>query len=211
MKNALLASLILTLAFAATRMAAAQDAPETQAEAPAKPEPAAEAPAPKTEPKPAPKTEAPAKVEPEPEAPAPKPAPKPEAPAAKAEPAKELNPGAKIFVPLADNYKKASDELQAWILHIDAEISGVSGRISRIQADIEKNEAAITKLKLDGDRSGEGKNLAKTNKELWADLSAARKERADLSKGFAREAIQRAKSYQLEIIEKLEAIKAQAK
>ena len=235
MKNTLMAAVILTFLLSAARMAAAQEAatsepatkaeptieapapkaepkPEAKAEAPAKAEaesPPAK-PAPKAAPKPEAKAEAPAKTEPAAEAPAAKPAPKPET---AQKPAKELNASAKIFVPLADNYKKAYDELQLWILSIDAQTAAVSAQISRIQDDIQKNEAAITKLKIQGggESSEEGRQLAKDNKQLWADLSAARKERSALSKGFAKEAIQRAKSYQMEIIEKLEDIKAQAK
>jgi outer membrane biosynthesis protein TonB len=210
------------------------DLPKAAPKAEAKPE--AEAPAAKPEPKAAPKPEAKAEAEapaakPEPKA-APKPEAKPEAkaeaetpavkPAAKAapkpetakiEPVKELNSCAKVFVPLADTYKKEYEEMQRWILTIDAETANVSAHISRIQDDIQKNEAAITKLKLAGGREGseEGRELAKSNKQLWADLSAARKERTALNKGFAREAIQRAKNNQAEIIGKLEDIKAQAK
>jgi hypothetical protein len=237
MKNTLMAAAILTFLLATARMSAAQEAassepaskaeapiaapapkaepkPEAKAEAPAKTEPAAEAPvakpAPKAAPKPEVKAEAPAKTEPAAEAPVAKPAPKPET--AK-KPTKELNASAKIFLPLADNYKKAYDELQLWIMNIDAQTAAVSAQISRIQDDIQKNEAAITKLKIQGggESSEEGRALAKDNKQLWADLSAARKERSALTKGFAKEAIQRAKGYQMEIIEKLEDIKAQAK
>lgn len=231
MKNTMMAAAILTFLLAAARTAAAQEAaPADSANKPAiqsalheaaKPEQAVETPAPKSEPKAAPKPEAkaetPAKTEPEAEAPVAKPAPKaepkPEMAPKPVEPAKELTPCAKAFVPLADNYKKAYDELQIWIRHIDAQTAGASAAISRIQGEIEKNEAAITKLKIEGgsESSEKGRELAKDNKKLWADLSASRKERAALCEGFTREAIQRAKRYQVEIIETLEGIKAQTK
>lgn len=223
MKNTLTAAAILTFVLALSRTGAAQDsAPADPAKAPAvqsdlpkadKPEPKTEAPAPKPAPKAAPE----AKAEPEAEAPAAKPAakaaPKPEAVKKPVETVKELNSFAKTFVPLADAYKKAYEEMQRWILDIDARTAGVAANISRIQDDIQKNEAAITKMKIAGgsERSEEGRGLAKENKRLWDDLSAARKERAALSKDIIHEAIQRAKGNQVDIIGKLEDIKAQAK
>lgn len=212
MKNTMLAAAILTFLLAMTRIAAAENSapadpaikPPTQSELPGVAAPEA-------------KVEAPAKADPVAEAPAAKPAPKaepkPETVKKPAEPVKELNSFAKTFLPLADAYKRAYEETQRWILDIDAQTGSVSTQISRIQDDIQKNEAAITKMKIAGgsERSEEGRELAKANKQFWADLSAARKERAALTKGFMREAIQRAKSNQIDIIEKLESIKAQAK
>lgn len=220
MKNTLLSVLILTFLLAAPRTNAEEEAvpADTASKPPIQNDlTKADKPEAKSAPKPDAKAEAPAKAAPEAEPPVARPAakaePKPEPAKKPVEPAKELNPSAKIFVPLADTYKKAYEDMLMWIRSIDAETAEISTRIARIQEDIQKNEAAITKLKIDsgGESSDEGRALAKDTKQLWADLSAARKERTALSKGFMREANSRAKSYQAEVIEKLEDIKAQPK
>jgi hypothetical protein len=218
MKNTLIAAAVLTLLIAAARTGSAEDSLVTDA-ANAPPIqallPRAESPAPKAAPEA--KAEAPGKAEPAAEAPAAKPVvkaePKPEAAKKPAEPVKALNAFAQTFVPLAEAYKRAHDEMQRWIVDIDAQTGGVATDISRIQEDIQKNEAAITKMKLagGGERSEEGRALAKENKQLWADLSVARKERSALIKGFMREAVQRVKGSQSDILEKLEDVKSQAK
>ena len=221
----------LILLLSSTAKAAAPEAPSASpAEKPAvqselpkgdKIEPKAEA---KPEVKAEPKLEAKAETKPEPKAEAKaepaleakveaKPEAKAEALAKPAAPAKELNPIAKAFVPLAEKYKKAHDEMRSWILHIDAETAAVSANISRIQGMIEKNEASITKLKLEGSRESAAQipELAKDNKQLWSELAAARKERTALAHGYTREAITRAKGYQVDVIETLDAIKSQPK
>lgn len=214
MKNTLAAAALLTLLLAPARTVSAEEpAPAEAANIPP-----IQGLLPKTEsPAPEAKAEAPAKAEPAAEAPAAKPAakaePKPEAVKKPVEPVKELNAFAKTFVPLADAYKRAYEEMQLWLRDIDSQTGGVATNISRIQDDIQKNEAAITKMKIAGgsERSEEGRALAKENKQLWADLSAARKERSALIKGFMREAIQRVKGNQADILEKLEDVKSQAK
>lgn len=157
-------------------------------------------------------TEAPAQPEVKPEAkpeaakPETKPAPEP-----KAETPKELTPCAKTFVPLADSYKKAYEELEKWIGDVDTQTTAATAKIDKIQEQIEKNEAAITKLKLQATREGSanGRELVKNNKTLWSDLSATRKESAALCAGFAREAVQKARRYQSDVAAKLEGVKAQ--
>lgn len=175
--------------------------PEAKPEA-AKPEPKPEATKPEL--KSEPKTEAPAK--PAENTPKVETATKPEAP-------KELTPCAKTLVPLADSYKKAYEELEKWIGDVDAQTAAATTKIEKIQEQIEKNESAITKLRLQGTRasSAKGRDLATNNKLLWSELSATRKESSALCAGFAREAVQKARHYQSDVAAKLEGVKAQLK
>ena len=226
MNNLMMKATILSLMLGLARGAAAQDAttaPPAQSETPAVETPAVEtpaveapaveAPAPKPAPKAAPKreakAEAPAKLEPKPQPIVETPAPKTEI-AAKAEAPKELTPCAKIFVPLADTYKKAYEEMQKWIAGVDEKTAAASARVDKIQEHIQQNEGAITKAKLAGDDNKENA-LSKDNKQLWSELTSAKKDRSATCSGYAREAIQKAKHFQVDILEKLEACKAQAK
>lgn len=180
-KNAFFA-ILLSSAVAAARPAIAQEEPAEK--------PAPEAGAPKAEP---------AKAE----------SPKPEAPAKPAA-KKEPSAGAKALTPLAESYKKAYEELQMWIDQIDQQTSDVNARIAKAQDEIQKNEGAITKAKLDGDDKA-GRELAKQNKQLWADLASAKKERSALFKGFAVEAAQKVKGYSTDAAEKLQQAKTELK
>ena len=138
-----------------------------------------------------------------------KPAKHAEAKAAPA-PAKELTPCAKSLVPLADSYKKAYEEMTKWIGDVDAKTLEVSGRIAKTQEQIQQNEAAITKAKLDGD-DAKGRDLGRDNKQLWNDLTAARKEKSALCSGFAREAAQKVKEFSTDAAEKLQQAKSSMK
>ncbi len=129
---------------------------------------------------------------------------------AKPEPVKELTPCAKALTPLADSYKKAYEDMQKWIANVDAQTTAVNDKIEKIQDQIQQNEAAITKAKLAGDNQA-ARDLAKDNKQLWADLNASKKEKVLLCSGFARETAQKVKEYSTDIAEKLQQTKSQMK
>lgn len=186
----------LALVLALTAPAAAEEpAP------PAKEEPAKEAPAPAE-----PAAAAPAKEEPAKEAPV---AAAPAA-AAPAEAPKELGACAKSLAPLADSYKKAYDDLQKWIASVDSQTTAADANIKKMQDQIQQNEAAITKAKIDGDDK-KAKDLEKQNKTLWSDLNAAKKTQSTTCSGFTKEAEQRVKQYEADIEAKLKAFAAAAK
>jgi hypothetical protein len=178
-------------------------------EEPAKTEPAKDAPAtdeaPKTEPA---KDEAAPAATPAPAAAAaaaPTPAP---APAAAAAPAKELTPSAKAFVPLADSYKSAYDDMQKWIGQIDTQTAASNDKSQKLQTQVQENETAITQAKLKGDNA-KVKDLQKQNKSLWDQINAAKKEQADTTSKFAKDAAQRVKQYTDATNKALDAIKSQ--
>lgn len=180
--NVLAIALGLGLAFPAP----AQEMPE-----PAKEEPAKQA------------AEAPAKE-------APAEAAKEAAKEAAPEAAKDLSPCAKALVPLAESYKKAYEELQKWIADVHAKTSEAGDKVRKIQEQIQQNETAITKAKLDGD-DAKAKELTKANKQLWNDLETAKKGQASVCSGFPKEAAQRVKQYTEDSEAKLDECKSQMK
>jgi len=176
--------LALIFCFGLAAVAMAQETPP-----PAKEEPAAKEPA---------------KTEPAKEAPA--------APAEKAAPeaAKELSLCAKALVPVAESYKKAYDDMQKWIAEVDARTAAGNEKIVKVQEQIQQNETASTKAKLDGD-DAKVKELSKANKQLWADLEAAKKGQSAACSGIDKEAAQRVKQYAAETNTALEECKARMK
>jgi chromosome segregation ATPase len=215
MKNGFLAlALILGLGVATPVLSQTDPAPEEPAkQEPAKDEkakPAEEAPA--AEPAKAeeakPAEEAPPAPEAAKEAEA-KPAAA-SAPAAAPAPAKELSSCAKSYVPLADSYKSAYDDMQKWIGQIDAKTSAASDKAQTLQTQIQQNETAITQAKLDKNDS-KAKSLQKENKKLWDDFNAAKKELSTICAGFAKEASGRVKQYADASGRALEGLKSQGK
>jgi hypothetical protein len=199
--------------------APAPEAPKEEAAKPAEAAPAAEAPEeeaakPAEEAAPAakPAADTPAAAVPAVEAaPAAKPAmdaPPAAAPTPAAVPAKELSSGAKPFVPLADSYKTAYDDMQKWIGQIDAQTAAVSDKAQKLQTQIQQNETAITQAKLDKNDS-KAKSLQKENKKLWDDFNAAKKELSTISAGFTKEASSRVKQYADASAKALEGLKSQ--
>ena len=130
--------------------------------------------------------------------------------AAEAAPAKELSGCAKSFVPLADSYKAAYDDLQKWIAQIDTQTAAAGEKVAKIQADIQANETAITQAKLNKDDS-KAKSLQKDNKKLWDDFNAAKKEQSDACAKFVKDAPQKVKQYSDATNAALNALKAQSK
>ena len=149
---------------------------------------------------------------------APKPAEPPEAPKAAAKsappaaPAAEAAPArsdcAQAYAPLAESYKKAYDDLEAWLVTVDEKTAASSAKVHEVQEKIKKNEAEMTKAKLDSD-SKKLKDLTKESKELWTSFNAAKKEESATCDGFYKEASARVKQYALDSSTALE--KARAK
>ena len=127
-----------------------------------------------------------------------------------AAPAKELSSCAKSFVPLADSYKKAYDDMEKWIAQIDAQTSAAGGKSMKLQEQIQQNETAITKAKFDKD-DAKVKSLTKDNKQLWTDFNAAKKDQDKICGGFSKEASDRAKQNSDAINKALADLKAQGK
>jgi uncharacterized protein involved in exopolysaccharide biosynthesis len=150
-----------------------------------------------------PKKEEPAKEE------AAKPAEAAAAPAA-AEPAKELSACAKSFVPLSDSYKAAYDDMQKWIGQIDTQTAAASDKVTKLQAQIQENETAVTQAKLAND-SSKVKDLNKQGKQLWDDFNKAKKDLADACKNFTKDAADRVKQYSDATNKALDAMKSQSK
>jgi hypothetical protein len=173
--------LALTLLLALAAPAAAQETPPPDKETAAKP--AAETPAPAKE--------APAK-------------------AAAPAPPKELSFCAKALVPLADGYKAAYDDMQKWIAEVDTKTGAATEKVNKIEAQIQQNETAITKAKLDGD-DAKSKDLTKANKQLWSELETAKKSASEACEGLSKEAGQRVKQYETQIEAKLDECKAKLK
>jgi hypothetical protein len=186
-------------------------APALAQEEPKKEEPVKEeTPAPAAAAEAAPAKEAePAKEEPAKPAAAAAPAAAAE-PAAAAAPAKELSGCAKAFVPLADTYKSAYDDMQKWIAQIDTETAAAGAQVQKAQAAVQANETATTQAKLAND-SAKTKELQKENKKLWDVLNAAKKSQSDACAKFVKEAPQRVKQYTDVTNKALDALKSQAK
>jgi hypothetical protein len=195
----------------AAEAAPAAEAPEEAAKPAEEAAPAAEAPkeeAAKPAEEAAPAAEAP-KEEAEKPVAAAAPAAAPTA-APAAAPAKELSSSAKTFVPLADSYKSAYDDMQKWLGQIDAQTAVASDKAQKLQAQIQANETAITQAKLDKNDS-KAKSLQKENKKLWDEFNAAKKELSTLNAGFTKEASGRVKQYADASDKALEGLKSQAK
>ncbi|MBI3548211.1 MAG: hypothetical protein HY078_04065 [Elusimicrobia bacterium] len=129
---------------------------------------------------------------------------------AKAAAPKEVSPCAKTFTPLADAYRKAAEDMDRWIKEIDAQTSATDVMIKKLEAEVEANEAKMTKLKLHEDAASqsERRELEKENRQLWADLKTARKDREALCQGLAKQASQRVKEYNVEITERLKQLQS---
>ena len=141
-------------------------------------------------------------------------APKPvkaSVPVAAAPVSKELTPCAKCLLPLADTYKKAQEEMTSWITEVDLQTKAVNEKVADLEAQIEKNEAQLTKLKLEDTNMSrlKSKEVQKENKALWADLTAARKERDALCAEFAKEATLRVDRYASEAKDRLKQAKSE--
>jgi hypothetical protein len=226
MKPAYLAYVLtFALGLGAASAVLAQEEPPTPA--PAKEEPAAakeepakaaEAPPAKEEPAAAKETEKPAEAAAEaPKAEAAKEETKPAAAAAAATPApkappaaKELGASAKSFAPLADSYKKAFDDMQAWMVTVDAQLGPGDEQVRTLQEKLKQNETAITQAKAAGD-SKKVKSLQSENKQLTSDASKAQKNLTAARGDYLKQATQRAKQYQAASDAALEQVKAQSK
>jgi hypothetical protein len=127
-----------------------------------------------------------------------------------AEPPKELSACAKSFVPLADTYATAYDDMKKWIGEIDTKTAATSENAQKMQTQIQENEAAITKAKFDRDNA-KAKELQKENKTLWDSFNAAKKEASAQCSQYSKDAAARVKQYADATAKALETMKAQAK
>ena len=132
------------------------------------------------------------------------------APAKAAAPAKEMSACAKTYSPLVDSYAKAHADMDAWVKKVDADTSAASEKTAKMQAQIQENEAAITKAKIDKD-DAKAKSLAKANKQIWADFNTAKKAQDKACAGFAKEAADHVKQNDDAINQALAAVKAAGK
>ncbi len=145
-------------------------------------------------------------------APAAEPAPakehaaKAEEPKAAAPAKKELSACAKTYVPLADTYKAAYEDMEKWIDQINTQTTAASDKVAKLQAQIQENETATTQAKLAGDNA-KVKDLTKQNKALWNDMNAAKKGLADTCAQFGKEAAARVKKYDAATEQALSALK----
>jgi hypothetical protein len=121
-----------------------------------------------------------------------------------------MSASAKTFVPLADSYKRAYDDMQKWISEIDAKTSAASEKSSKIEAQMKANDAAIATATAAKDKS-KAKDLQKENKKLADELTASKKELATISSSYTKQASDRVKSYNEASGKALADLKAQGK
>ncbi|MFA6093124.1 MAG: hypothetical protein WCU88_08370 [Elusimicrobiota bacterium] len=137
----------------------------------------------------------------------------PEAPVAAPKPAakKAMTGCAQCVKPLLDSYKEAVADMEKWTRDVDAQTAAAEDAVKQLQEQIQENEAAITKLKLENSKDAKtrSKELAKENKRLWSELEAARKAKAALCKQFARDASQKVREYSTDISAQLKTVQTQ--
>lgn len=202
MKNLCLALIALLLASAARAADDTTAKPQTpaQQQQTQSPKPAAPAAAPENPPTKETPNEQQVKQEAPRETPATAPA-KAEAGApaqpAKKEEARKSEPQtacAQALVPLGEVYRDAYIEMRKFIDDVDVQTKAADERVAKLEKQIQDDESAMTKAKLDGDGAKE-EELSHQDKQLWKDLKAAKKERASLCSGFARDAKQKVRDF----------------
>lgn len=99
------------------------------------------------------------------------------------------------YRPVADAYLSAYKGLDGWIAGASAQVAGAEEKVVKAEEAVRENESAMTALKLDRSKDAKAKlkDLGATNKQLWKDLEAARREQATICKGFKRDAMQKVK------------------
>lgn len=188
-----------------------------EASAPPEKEKAVQAP----EPPPAPKQPeaADAEAKPEPRAPAESkpaaPAPEEKKPAAAAPcpdtgskekaPAKEYAGCVARFKTLADGYREAGAAIERWMEEASTQAGELESRERKLQQQIQDNEAATTKAKLEASKAAKArlKELSAENKGLWRELEGVRSERTKLCRELARTAAQKLKELSADIQSRL--------
>ena len=115
------------------------------------------------------------------------------APAAAAAP-KALGASAMTFSSLADSYKKAYDDMQAFMKSVDTSMGPADQKIASLQAKIKENETAAAQAKQAGDDK-KAKSLVSENKKLTKELNDAVKG-VNASRGdFVKQAQQKVKEH----------------
>lgn len=153
-------------------------------------------------------------------------APKPELPGIKAAAAAEPKaPACLVSGPAADGkgcagaYSKVSDgflsgykAMDAWVGEASAQVAASAEKVDQIEKSIRDNESEVTGLKLQRSKEAKAKlkELDKSNKTLWRELEAARREQDALCKGLSRAAAAKVKELTLDVTKRLtEAQKSQ--
>jgi len=133
-----------------------------------------------------------------------------EASVSRKEPAKELSSCAQPLVPLAEAYREAYESMQRWIREASDQTAAADERVKRLQAQIQDNEAVITKLKFEDTKENRAriKDLAKDNKQLWKDLDAARREKAALCRALSKTAGQKVRELSDAVRERLKEVQS---
>jgi hypothetical protein len=152
----------------------------------------------------------PAKEDPAKEQPAAEQAAAPAETPAPTETPKPLSASAMAFAPLADSYKKAYDDMQAWMSTIDAQASKVDAEIKKLQGQIKTNETAITEAKLAGD-SKQLKALQSENKQLTSAVETQQKNLSAARGDYVKQLSQKVKGYQAAQDAALQQVKAATK
>ncbi|MFA6004525.1 MAG: hypothetical protein WC881_10705 [Elusimicrobiota bacterium] len=122
--------------------------------------------------------------------------------------AKPLSETAKKLLPLVAGYKQAQESAQAWVDEVGKQSQAMDEKISGIQAQVQANEAAITKLKVESEKKNKAaiKERNKDNKQLWAELAAAKKEQAAFNRELSKTAGQKARAYSDDIMTRLKEV-----
>jgi len=98
------------------------------------------------------------------------------------------------FSSLADSYKKAYDDMQAFMKSVDTSMGPADQKIASLQAKIKENETAAAQAKQAGDDK-KAKSLVSENKKLTKELNDAVKG-VNASRGdFVKQAQQKVKEH----------------
>jgi len=136
----------------------------------------------------------------------------PETPATpKEEQVKPLSSSAQQLAPLAESYRQAYEAVQRWMRNVSDQSAIADGKIRQIQGKITENEASITRLKLESARENKSRisDLNKQNKELWKELEAAKRDKAEFCSSLSKTAAQKVREFSDDIKAKLKAVQAQ--
>ncbi|MEK7743518.1 MAG: hypothetical protein AAB578_03945 [Elusimicrobiota bacterium] len=109
------------------------------------------------------------------------------------------------FQTLADGYREAHESMRKWMYEASDKAAAVAKREAVLQEKIQRNEAAMTRLKLEWSKEAKAKlkELARENKELWRELEGVRKERKVLCRGLYTAAEQKVKELSAQMKERL--------
>ncbi|MFA5138831.1 MAG: hypothetical protein WC728_06305 [Elusimicrobiota bacterium] len=98
---------------------------------------------------------------------------------------------------VTDAYKAAYEGFQKWTEDSSARVSGLQAKSEEMRGKIQENEAAITKLKLDGSKAAKAKlkELEKENKGLWKSNEGIEKQKKALCGEISKATAQKVKEF----------------